>query len=117
MVEMFLEFAKMWGLPFALLLLLAWERFHTVKKKDAQITAMSIAHAKALTALAKEKDEELKRINEARIAEQSASKDSAIKVATEFTKMAGELNTTSELLVDKFGGLTQAVERLERAAR
>lgn len=114
-MEVFLDFAKMWGLPFALLLLLAWERFHTVKKKDAQIAAMSINHGKAITALNKDTAVELKRVNEARVSEQMSSKDSAIKVATEFTKTAGDWNTTTELLVDKVGGLTQAVDRIDRA--
>lgn len=124
-MEVFLEILYRFGLPTALLLLLAWERFHTVKKKDAQIAAMSIAHAKRLatlvaghstmiTALAKDKDDELKRVNEARVADQASSTDRSIRVATEFTETAGDHNKTMSLLVDRFSAMTTAVDRLER---
>ena len=113
-MEVFLEILYRFGLPTALLLLLAWERFHTVKKKDAQIAAMSIAHGKAITKLATDKDEELKRINEARIAEQAGSTDRSVKVATEFIETTAEHQRTLAMMVDRFGGLTSAVERLER---
>ncbi len=115
-MEWWLELLYRFGLPTALLLLLAWERVHTVRKKDAQIAEMSVNHVKTITQLAKDKDEELKRINEARIAEQAASTERSTRVAIEFTETNVSHNATLETLVDKFGGLTQAVERLERAA-
>ena len=122
MMEVFLEVLYRFGLPTALLLLQIWERFHTVKKKDSQTAAMSIAHAKALKEKDVEharqiaaKDEEIKRLNEARHADQAASTERSIRVATEFTELTAESNKTSALMVDKLGGLTAAVDRLERA--
>lgn len=111
-MEVFLEILYRFGLPTALLLLLAWERFHTVRKKDAQITAMQIGQTKALAELAREKDQEIKRLNEARISDAAASTDRSIKVATEFTELVGESNKTNGLMVQQLSALTTAVDKL-----
>lgn len=87
-----------YGIPLVCLGVLAWHHVRTVRLKDKTIAAIDIAAKKALAAVTKDKDAEIKRINEARIADAGASYERSVKVATEFTALMGETNQTLALL-------------------
>ena len=85
-MDLFLELLKLYGLPTAFLV------------------AVSVAAWKMLAAKAKtirDKDEEIKRVNEARISEQQSSTQLMMSIAQEFTKLSGEQEKTLALLADR----------------
>ena len=73
-MDIVLDLIKTFGLPTTLLLMALWHHVRVVGAKDAK-----------LEELAAVKDEEIKRVNEARLAEAQAAADRMMGIAQEFT--------------------------------
>ena len=78
-MDAFLEFAKFWGLPFALLLGLAVFHARTVRAKDAEI----------------------QRLNEARLKEKDAETTRLLGMQSEFMQLQNEQQQTLNLIAER----------------
>jgi len=85
-MDLLLELLKVYGLPTAFLVAIS-------------VAAWKMLAAKAETI--KSKDEEIKRVNEARISEQQLSAKAMMEIAQEFTKLSGEQEKTLAVLADR----------------
>lgn len=78
-MDVVLDLIKNFGLPTTLLLLVGWHHIRSMNLKD----------------------EEIKRVNEARISEQKLSAERMMQIAQEFTQLSGEQEKTLALLAER----------------
>ncbi len=78
-MDVVLELVKVLGFPAALVLLMGWYHVRTVKAKD----------------------EEIQRLNDARVLEKQQETVRLLKMQAEFTQLQGEQQQTLKLLADR----------------
>lgn len=115
MVELALEVAKLWGLPTAFLIVVCWAAWKLLGKKDEIIEAKDLAledqdnehkqelvdKASAYASSLAEKDAEIKRLNDARLADSLSHGERMLQASKQSTELVAESNQTLKMLSDR----------------